>query len=216
VRVNGREFDVLREQLQGKSSAEVLNFVIKLFGPPDRNIGFGLSIPQWDVNDGWLTCHPHLGPSYTEDGVRTWLLRTANPVGDSVFGQYGMATLPDPNNHGNCCSIGSVHLSSDNRYWFTDHFQHSPRGLGQEENIFLHNPTGAASVEFAPGVIAQTLLESLPEGSLVATVVVWADEQPSSRMYSIISDLSTRQLHFESDPPIPFQLRKGWGRYWGE
>jgi uncharacterized protein (TIGR02996 family) len=204
---------VLMEQHRGKSRDELRALIIARFGPPNRDIGSGLSIPQWEVDGGLLTFHPFLGPSFTSGGTKKWLIRTTNPVGACVFGHYGMATLPDPSNYGNCRSLGSVCLFEDGRYVHTDVFRNPPQG-DQEQNYFLRHPTGSATVELATGITPQTLLESLPEGAPVATVVVSAGDGETNQTYAIVLDLATRRLRFESVAPMRFQLWKGWVNYW--
>lgn len=87
----------LSASIQGKRSDEVRAAIIERLGPPQRNIGSGFRIEQWDTSGGVLTLHPATGPTFSETKTKTLfrLLRTSNPAAANILDSYEMMTLPD-------------------------------------------------------------------------------------------------------------------------
>jgi hypothetical protein len=201
------EIDALTEQMQGKQRDEAFALIVDYFGQPTRNIGSGLSIPQWDICGGVLTFHPLSGPRFTIDDTTKWLIRTANSVVACVFGHYDMSTLAD--NWRTTYSLGSISLSAEGHYTYTASFPQSPPRTGQGQNFFIRHPQGSAAVVYAPDITSQTLLENLPDWTVIANVTFVASNG-DTQTYFVIVDSDKRRLLLESAEPILFRLSKGW------
>ncbi len=211
---SGDEIAALTQTIQGKSPDEVRDVIVQQFGPPERNVGFGLRIEQWDVARGVLTFHPLQGPSFAKGGVHTRLMRTNNTADDCLFGSYEMKTLPDPANYGTRFWLGNVTLPSDGRYHYEDSGQNLARRTAQSKNFFMLYPEGKAVVEYAAGITGRTRLEDVSDGRRIATVTFSANDGPATQAYDIITSRTSMDLTVESTESIPFQMEKGWVNYW--
>ena len=206
--------EVLTSEIRGKQPDEVRALIIRRFGPPNRTIGSGFQIEQWDVEGGVLTFHPARGPTFDKGGVQMRLVRTTNLAADCLFGRYGMATLPDPAHQGTTYWLGSVSLSADARYRYKDSGQNLDHRGEQFANFFMLNPSGSARVEYAPGVTPETRLEDLPDGSPVATVTFTGETGRSSKSYRAVAYRTAMRLAFESEGAMLFRLDRAWVNYW--
>lgn len=201
--------------IQGKPSPEVREEIITRYGPAQRDIGSGLRIEQWDLADGMLTFHPIVGPSFKDKaGKLFWLMRTSNPVGKTILKSYEMTTLPDPDNHGNRFWLGNVKFGADGSYRFEHSDQHAGHRAKQRGNYFIENPTGSVAVRYPEGITADTLLESLPEDTLVARLEFLSADGKNKAAFSIKSSERARTLTFGAETPISFAMDASWQNYW--
>ena len=201
--------------LEGKSSKEVRDLVVRTFGPPDRDIGSGLSIVQWDFEEGVLTCHPGTGPVFDhKSGERTWLIQTHNPLEENLIGSYEMTTRPDARYHGTRFWIGNLTLRKDRTYVFVDSSQNLDHRAGQENNFFMLHPAGTFRLEFLSGLTAQTLLESVTEQTPIARLRFKARDGHAEKECVIVSYPLGRVLVFDGADELGFCMHKGWNNYW--
>ena len=198
--------------IQGKSANEVRGMIEAAYGPPDRDIGFGLSIEQWDVSGGALTFHPLAGPSFDDGKTVFRLMKTTNLVKDCLFGSYEMTTLPDLENHANQFWIGNISIS-DSKYKFTDSNSNFDRRGDQKFNFFINNPAGNVRVYFPKGINLETKLESLSDNCVVATIEFISTDGKSRSKFNVLSNSSKMRLAFQADN-ITFEMDKGWSSYW--
>jgi hypothetical protein len=208
------DIEVLTEEIQGKNPREVRDLITRRLGPPDRDIGSGFQIEQWDVDGGVLTFHPFAGPTFTREGQVTRLMRTTNPIESCLFGRYEMTTAPDPNNHGTRYWLGNLTLSAKGRYHYEDSGQNLSQRAGQKDNFFLRHSKGSAQIEYAAGLTPRKLLEDVPDGSRVATVTFLAEDGRKSAVFGIITRRGPMDLEFEGPGPLPFRMHTGWKNYW--
>jgi hypothetical protein len=204
--------EALVPKLQGRGPAKVRALIIEKFGPPAREVGSGLRIEQWDVDGGVLTFHPLTGPTFDNGGVCTRLIRTTNLVAQCLFGSYEMVTLPE-GPHGMSYWLGSVSLSSDSHYEYTDGRQNPENRAGQRDNFFMLNPAGSTKVRYASDVTPRTRLEDLPDRSTVATVTFVARNRRAGKSYRIVAYRCAMALAFEGEA-MSFQMDRGWVNYW--
>jgi hypothetical protein len=132
----------LSAAIQGKNPIDVRAAIIDQIGAPQRDIGSGLIIEQWDISNGVLTFHPVTGPTFFDPKTKKsfWLLRTTNPVRVNLLQSYEMSTQPDLSNHGTCYWLGNVKVRSDMTYQFEDSGQHRDQRGAQTENFFHASP----------------------------------------------------------------------------
>lgn len=125
--------------IQTKSPDEVKAAIVKQLGAPQRDIGSGLHIEQWDLPEGVLTFHPGLGPTFIDSKTKrtVWLMRTRNHIGENLFQSYEMTTVPDPKNYGNCFWLGNLKINADMTYQFKDSGQNTNQRNGQGDNYFM-------------------------------------------------------------------------------
>ena len=139
--------------------------IISRLGPPQRNVGSGLRIEQWDIAGGALTFHPYRGPTFSDPKTKKtlYLLPTANPVQVNLLQTYDMTTLPDPTNHRTRFWIGTLKIGTDQTYQFVESFQHIHEPRLHTETFFLRHPMGKVAIRYANSISSGTLLETMPE-----------------------------------------------------
>ena len=169
-------------------------------------------IEQWDIAEGTLTFHPLVGPSLDNGRTVVRLLETTNLLKDCLFGSYEMYTLANPKIHGNQFWIGNVSMT-DSKYEFTDSNSNLDHRDDQKSNYFINNPLGTATVTYSKNVTPQTKLEDLPDNYLVATIEFSSASGASHNEFDVLVNSTDRRVLFESDN-IPFELNKGWSKYW--
>ena len=127
----------LKSQIKGKAPREVASIIVQRFGPPNRDVGSGLTILDWDVVGGDLRLTVQGGPPIfrISDGKKLWLVETENPAGDNIVSEFEMSTLPDPKNHGSRSWLGDLTLRANRKYEYT-----RPEYDSVPNNFFSDNP----------------------------------------------------------------------------
>jgi hypothetical protein len=181
------------------------------FGQPSRDIGSGLSIPQWDIAGGVLTVHPLVGPTFRTANDRiVWLIPTSNPVSDNLLQDFEMTTLPDPANHGTRFWIGNVHITKDGTYRYVDSGSNLRERGSQSSNFFMKHPEGRVEIIYPTGVAAHSNLEDLGERQIATLRFVARDGIPPFEC-SVASSAQSRRLSIVGSS---FQMEAGWLNFW--
>ncbi len=206
----------LSASIQGKRSDEVRAAIIERLGQPQRDIGSGYRIEQWDTSDGVLTFHPATGPTFADPKTKTHfrLLRTSNPAAANILESYEMTTLPVPANHGTRFWLGNVKFGPNSTYQFTDSGQHPKQRAAQAENFFMLHPTGTVEVRYVAPITADTLLESVAEDATIAHLVFTSADHKHQATFAITSSERARRLVFGADKPLSFYMDSGWRSFW--
>ena len=206
----------LAAEIRGKSSDETRAAIIARLGPAKRNVGSGFRIEQWDLPGGVLTFHPGTGPTFAErkTGINFHLIKTRNPAGANIFSGYEMTTVPDPKNHGNTFWIGNLKFGRGHGYHFVDSGQNTSFRSAQDQNFFMLHPAGTVEVRYVAPTTADTLLESLAEGTTVAHLVFTSADKKARATFSITSSERSRWLAFGAEKPLPFVMGTGWENFW--
>jgi hypothetical protein len=205
----------LASVIQGQRPDEMRAEIIRHFGKP-RVVGSGYRIEKWDVWGGALTFHPVTGPTFFDPQTNKHfsLLRTTNPAGANLLDSYEMTTLPDPKNHGTRSWLGNLKFGADGTYQFLDSHSNPDDRVGQRDNFFMLYPAGTVKVRYVHPVTADTLLESLPEETVVAHVDFTSADQKHQATFSITSSERTRRLTFGADTPLSFFMDGSWNSFW--
>ncbi len=209
-----KDITSLTRSIQGKSPWVIHKLFILKFGWPDRTIGSGLKIDQWDIAGGVLTYHPFRGPVFSKNGADTRLVQTNNFVENCIFGSCELTTPPDPANNGTRYWLGNVFISPDGNFHFEDSKQNLTIRSEQTNIFFRSNPDGIVSVKYAIGISKQTRLESLEEGTHVASVLFSSLDGIITQSYDVISHRGLMKLEILSGESMPFQLFKSWINFW--
>lgn len=77
----------------------------------------------------------------------------------------------------------------------------------------LH-PAGTVEVRYVHPVAAETLLESVVEGTTIAHLVFTSKDSKHHATFSITSSERSRRLVFGADKPISFYMDSGWRNFW--
>jgi len=214
----------LKARIQGKESAEMLAIIQAQFGSPARSIGSGLYIPQWDVTGGVLTFHPWRGPSFSYGTSKVMLIDTQNKVGHNIPGNYQMSTLLDKNRTRFMIStsfmIGEVILQVGGRYRFKRVEASLADYTKDVSNFFTAHPNGTYTVLYAKTVQESSVMENLPDNTVIATLEFAADPADKlagdSHTLDLRIDVPGRTLYFAPhiEPPLTYQLEKSWEEFW--
>jgi hypothetical protein len=200
----------LAKAIQGKNRTQIRDIIILRYGP-SRHIGSGLDIEIWDVSGGDLMLHPLYGPSFApKERKPIWLLTTTNKALPNILGSFEMTALPDHRGMQNW--LGLVLLHSERTYRFRDSHAFPGQWTTQTDNFFKLHPSGAFEIEFAPGCTGETLLESLPENTVLCRLIFTSKGGGQTAMYSIVTD--DRKLVFRSDHAPTFAMEKSWHDFW--
>ncbi|MBV9463621.1 MAG: hypothetical protein JO317_05275 [Verrucomicrobiae bacterium] len=180
-------------------------------GKPDRDIGSGLEIDQWDFHGGILTFHPTSGPNFrTSHGEVFWLMNSKNSVGANLYAQYEMDKVP--NRQGLSAWIGTVTISSTGEYEYRDNelgsLQHVAGGF------FEAHPRGKVQVRYSSGIKPTTLLEDLQDQAVVAEITFLPTDKTRERLFKVVNQTSTRSIDLQSVEARTFLLWKGWNHSW--
>lgn len=206
---------MLAAKLQGKDSAEVRTAIIAQLGPPQRDVGSGLRIEQWDTAGGVLTFHPGSGPNFfdpkTKKQIR--LLRTNNPAHSNLLQSYEMYTSPTPPN-GIKFWLGNLRFDDGMTYRFKDSGQNMDHRQGQADNFFMRHPSGKYEVSYSAPVMRDTLLETLAEDVTIARLIFTSADGKSVATFTITSSEVSRRLTFASDKPLCFVMDTSWKNFW--
>jgi hypothetical protein len=201
-------------RIQNKNMDEVRAVIMDKLGPPQRNIGSGTPIFQWDVLDGVLTFHPFRGPTFVNSKTKKiiYLLQTANSAGENLLQSYEMTTLPAPP-YGNSSWLGNLSFGADRTYQFkasglTAGQRNEPAG-----NFFLRSPTGKVAVQYLSPNTAETLLESVAESTVIANLTFTSTDGAHKETFSIKSSEQSRRLDFYSEKPLSFVMYTSWKHF---
>lgn len=123
-----------------------------------------------------------------------------------------MTTLP--NSSRTSFYLGYLEFGPNSTYQFRDSGQHHDQRSAQTENFFIRYPTGVVEVHYAASIVPSTLLESVPEGAIVATLVFKSADRKDQATFSITSSELGRRLDFRSDKPLTFNMNKSWESHW--
>jgi hypothetical protein len=211
-----KDIQALAAAIQGKGSDEIRGEIIRRFGAIQRNVGSGIRIEVWHLPEGDLGFHPRVGPTFIDAKTRRhyWLIRTHNPVAVNIWQSYEMVTLPDRANHGSQYWLGNLEFGSDSAYRFVDGGQFLDQRTAQDRNFFLLNPQGTVQVQYTEMITADTLLESLPEDTTVASLIFTSADREQTATFFIASSLQGRRLAFAANKPLSFAMTTGWHSYW--
>lgn len=207
----------LRSELSGiKNPQEVLDIMEKVLGDPDRDIGSGLYVPQWELSDGTVvTFHPIEGPSFKDqDNNTAWLLETENKAHKNILGEYDVYTGADYRYAG-IYLIGSLNLDSDGTYEFVEHdVTIVPLELmdKQKDNFFMNNPNGSYTLDYQDGFTGDTLLEEVEDHSTLVQVDFVANDSQETEVFLIRVNKVQRNLYFHSTVSEIelFRVEKRW------
>ena len=204
----------VRPRLAGKGRDEVLAMLTKEFGPQARDIGSGLSIPQWDMGGGVLQFHPSVGPTFRMKEKTTWLIATHNPAGANIVGNYEMYTLPDPANHGTSFWIGNLKLSAHGTYRYVPG-SIEPQAK-EARNFFVDHAEGTYKIAYAGVLNKESLLEDQADRATLATVTFTGKAPTDSAKIQLKVDAAARWLDFAAagDAPMNCVMQKSWLEYW--
>lgn len=210
---NGQiEIRELAKAIQGKEREKVWEIISERLGPPHRDVGSGVSIPQWDVFGGVFTYQDESGPVFVDHelGVYFQLLRTTNLVKENLLRGYEMMTLEDSYN--TQYWLGNIEFKADLSYEFTDSEFFPRLRAAQSQNYFMLHPAGKVAIRYADGIGPETKLENLPEPALIAHLTFTSVDGKAEATYQIIS--SGRRLTFASDEPLSFDMDRSWNNFW--
>jgi hypothetical protein len=210
----------LKSQIKGKAPREVASIIVQRFGPPNRDVGSGLTILDWDVVGGDLRLTVQGGPPIfrISDGKKLWLVETENPAGDNIVSEFEMSTLPDPKNHGSRSWLGDLTLRANRKYEYT-----RPEYDSVPNNFFSDNPRGTYTATYSTGVSSITLLENIPDNSPFATIHFSGEMTPgtagpvTSTDLQLCSSSQNHWLHFipSGNIPLSYTLECAWHNCWG-
>jgi hypothetical protein len=140
-----------------------------------------------------------------KDRAPLYLIETANPVLESLIGSYEITSLPEAP-YGNRNWLGNFNIGSDLSYSYKDNGQFHKPG---DDNFLMHHLSGKVSIRYADKVSAETLLESLPEGSTVVELTFTA-ENTNDRLVLKIGTYARMFFIFNADPRLNFSGYGNW------
>jgi hypothetical protein len=193
------------------NAKETLTEAIHEFGQPSRDVGSGLSIPEWDIAGGVLRVHPLGGPTFRlPNGKIIWLIRTTNLAGDNLHQDFEMTTLPDLANHGTRFWIGDVHITHDGTYHYVDSGSNPYERSDQSSNFFLHYPNGHVEIIWLGGISAASRLETLGDNQIAVLRFIAKDGKTKLESRVVSSD-QTRMLSIVGPT---FEMEQSWLQFW--
>lgn len=193
--------------LQGKSPfMREVAFLLR-FGRADRDEGSGRWLPVWDLTEGKLRLNP---PSFQDSatGRIFYLLQTAHSAEQSLLDQYGIRTASGG------FYLGALELRAGMTYFYDRRPVLLP-GSDNPARFLVAHPEGKIRITYSSGLTPHTLLESLPEGVVVANIEFSAPEDESARMTcQVVSSEQMRALilspQLENDASGKFEARASW------
>jgi hypothetical protein len=201
----------LATAIQGKDSSAMRKEIVRIFGKPARDGGSGFHIEQWDVAGGVLTLHQATGPTFRDakDGKIFRLLPTNNPVGKNLLTSYEMYSRPNAAQKGRAW-IGNLTLGPGMVYRFKESALAQDARDARAGNFFFRHPCGHLEVRYAEGINAETPLEALAEGSVIARLIFRSGPIAGRAEFVIKSSEQGRRLSFGADKPLPFEMEATW------
>jgi hypothetical protein len=176
--------------IRGKNSQEIQDLFIKRYGEPDGDLGSGLSIPFWNRCSGRLVNHPCAGPSFNGKS----LIATHNRILETLMTGFEMTT---PMKDEMCAWIGNIAFNRKRmRYVFTDSDNNEEYREGLKKNFFQKHPTGTIEIVYLKGLNANSLLEAIPDQTVVCNITFTSKDRKTKITYPIISSRKARYLRF--------------------
>lgn len=166
------------------------------FGTPDRDVGSGVYIEEWDLPEGTLRLHSGFGPTFTakSTGQTMSLLHTANPVGVCLQASFSLRFGPREH-YG-----GTIELRPDSTYIHDGKF-FALSGVPRPGFSLLDHPVGKFRLHLGGRVTAETLLETLPDGTVIAHIEFQPEDGSPETAGRIVADHLLRGLRLESVKP---------------
>ena len=200
-----------RDTVTKMEAKEALAEGVREFGEPSRDVGSGLSIPEWNLDGGVLEVHPLVGPTFRfDDGTIVWLIPTRNPAEENVLQDFEMTTPANPANHGTRFWIGDVRITKNRLYHYTDSGMNRHDRGDQSGNSFLNHPDGRIEVIWTKGIDANSCLESLGERQ-IANLRFVANDGKTAFEAGVVSSDQIRRLSILGPT---FEMDRGWVHYW--
>jgi hypothetical protein len=201
-------------QRQNAELSDVYREIRAEYGEPTRQNG---TTEQWTVADGVLTYSPSAGVFFVSpQGEMIRVVRKQNPLGQSLFGSYGMATRPDARHDHTRYWLGGVDLRVDATYDYKDSHQFPDERADQGNNFFMQHPSGTFQLEYLKGYGPETLLESI-HGHKRLAKLTFRGTNGAQKTYYIARKVDlwgVRKLVFESDEPMEFEMDVWWDTRW--
>jgi hypothetical protein len=210
LRNSPASIQALANEIRDKSGDEVEAAIVKHYGP-GRDVGSGLRILQWDVGTGVLWLSGGLANFQMKGGTGVWLTLTSNKVLPTVTGDgFEMTTPPSPQMK---YWLGDLKLERGSKYKFIDsrEWESLHHREKQTNNFFLKHPDGRFTIQFAPGCSPDTVLERLPDATVLCSLIFFpADGSPEAN-FDIVAYPSERRLRFSRNKArLEFFMDKGW------
>ncbi len=203
----------LIEDIQGKRPEEVRNLILSRFGPATYNIGSGLLIEIWDVENGSLSFDSFGGPTFVNDDGFFRLIRTKNRVLDNITESFEMLSFADqdPKTNGNRYNLGSLYLDKSGSYKYVDG-QYFDIVKDLPAHFFLFNSSGHYSIKFSKGISEEMLLEDIADNTIICQIE-FTSSGDKKQTFEIVSRKNMRTLSF-NNKHLVFELRRGWSNSW--
>jgi hypothetical protein len=201
----------LAKEIRDKSGDEVEAAIVKQFGAAARDVGSGVSIKLWDVGTGVLTYSGGLASFSIKRGKSVWLTATNNKALSTLTANgFEMTTPPSPQMK---YWLGDLDLKTGSTYRFIDsgEWESLHHREKQTHNFFLKHPIGRFEIQFASGCSPDTVLERLPDATVLCSLIFVPADGGSQVTFEIVANPSERRLVFSTKtrPPI-FFMEKGW------
>jgi len=200
----------LAKEVRDKAGDEVEAAIVKLFGP-GQDVGSGVRILQWHVGTGVLTLSRGLASFQMNGGNVLWLTVSSNKAVPTVTGDgFEMTTPPLPKMK---YWLGDLELKGGWKYQFSDsrEFESLHHREKQANNFFLKHPDGRFTIQFAPGCSPDTVLERLPNATVLCSLTFLPADGSTEATFDIVAYPSERRLRFSRKKPrLEFLMDKGW------
>jgi hypothetical protein len=210
LRSSPASIQTLAEEIRDKFGDEAETAIVRHFGA-GRDVGSGLRILQWDVGAGVLTFSGGLASFQMNGGRVLWLTATSNKALQAVTGSgFEMTTPPSPQMK---YWLGDLDLKTGSTYKFTDsrEWESLHHREKQTNNFFLKHPEGLLAIRFAPECSPDTVLERLPEATVLCSLTFFPADGSPEAMFDIVVYPSERRLRFAREKPqLEFLMDKGW------
>ena len=203
----------LKEKIKfSRNHKEAIGIIIEMYGKPNRFLGSGISIAQWDIDGGFLYCHPFFGVSFTkndddfDDIDAIYFINTENKVEENIIGTYTMVSL-ESNVKPAQYWYGYLELGKNGKYFFKDEIWEEER-TKQRNNFFHNNPKGTYTIEYLNTIKADSILEKMQKGTMLAKIRFISGNKNEILYFSI------KGRTIECKGATPFRLYKFWEHYY--
>jgi hypothetical protein len=195
----------------GQKQDEIEKAIVERFGLAARHLGSGVDIQEWDVESGTrMYGFGGLVSFQPKAGRWIWVTETVSKALPTIAAtDYGfqMTTRPERRTK---YWLGNVTLRPDTTYEFLDSNDNLYHRANQAQNFFIKHPRGRFEIQFAPGCTADTVLDRLPDKTLLCRLIFSPIDGGTGATYDIIAYQNERQLDFEGKRPQVFLLEKSW------